>query len=481
VAPSKQEKRPEPVRAEVKNPKQTIVSRSPRHEPAKQMTLAPAPELKIQPDLAAPNLMAFEAPKPPEPKPEPKLFMPPAPVERPVDQPVLEEAPEVAVAENRPSPAPLPVLPKPQPKVFTPPPPVLLPWDQPRLENAPAVSIAETRNALAALPIPSIPKPQPKKFTPPTPAARRTEAPQLQPGTAAVIMPPAPSNPRAIAMPSIPGPPKPQPRAFTPPAPAKRAAASAPALESASNLTAAVVGLNPVDREMPVIPEISRSAEFSAAPEISRIGGAEASGEAGRIVIPGLSIRSGEAAPKRESIATIARVAPTSHENVLAAVKPLIASAPASTAATTVTSPIARVGAGPDSRFGGRTVYTVAIQMPNVTSYSGSWILWYAERERLPGEAPQILPPTPLRKVDPIYDLSAVEERIEGKVRLSAVIHTDGYVYGINVLSGIDPRLDKNAITALRKWEFQPARRDGNPVDVDVVIEIPFRLRPPKK
>jgi TonB family protein len=116
--------------------------------------------------------------------------------------------------------------------------------------------------------------------------------------------------------------------------------------------------------------------------------------------------------------------------------------------------------------------------MPNVTSYSGSWILWYAERKREAGEAREITPPSPLRKVDPIYDLSAVDDRVEGKVQLTGVIHTDGYVYGINVLSGLDSRLDTNAIAALRKWEFEPAKREGTPVDVDVVIEIPFRLRP---
>ena len=65
-------------------------------------------------------------------------------------------------------------------------------------------------------------------------------------------------------------------------------------------------------------------------------------------------------------------------------------------------------------------------------------------------------------------------------MQLSAVIHTDGYVYGITVLNGLDPRLDRNAMTALRKWEFEPARRDGAPVDIDIVIEIPFRLRPRK-
>ena len=82
--------------------------------------------------------------------------------------------------------------------------------------------------------------------------------------------------------------------------------------------------------------------------------------------------------------------------------------------------------------------------MPNVTSYSGSWILWYAERKSESGEA-EIAPPEPLRKVDPIYDNAAVDDRVEGKVQLAAIIHTDGYVYGINVVQGLDPRLDKSA------------------------------------
>jgi hypothetical protein len=57
-------------------------------------------------------------------------------------------------------------------------------------------------------------------------------------------------------------------------------------------------------------------------------------------------------------------------------------------------SPV-HVSAAPDKRLDGRVVYTVAINMPNVTSYSGSWILWYAERQPDPGEQRQVLRPTP--------------------------------------------------------------------------------------
>jgi TonB family protein len=241
-------------------------------------------------------------------------------------------------------------------------------------------------------------------------------------------------------------------------------------------VTAAVVGLNPLDRQAPVVPDFSRAAEFSVAPEVARE--AVAPSEPSQIIVEGLSIRN-TTEPARPSLATVAMASPTSRENLRAAARSTTAAPPIAPAAPSAASGV-RVVAAPDPAMGGRTVYTVALQMPNVTSYSGSWILWYAERARDPGEGPAISPPKPLRKVDPIYDLSAVDDRVEGKVQLSAIIHNDGFVYGIKVLRGVDPRLDNNAVTALRKWEFEPARRDGVPVDVDIVIEIPFRLQPKK-
>ena len=469
VSPPEPEDRSEAVRAEAVNPRQTIVSRSPRNDPDKQMTFAPAPDLKIQPELAAPNLMAFEPPKPPEP---PKLFVPPPEVAPSTGTPVLEDAPALALAETALAQLPAPRVPKLAPKAFVPPVP------EPKRTEAPQLQAGEFRiepAPMSPIPFPQLPlpaRPKPKVFTPPSEPVRQAAAAPILSGAPALAQAPNSTKRAGLQIP-VAAPARPQPKRFTPPqGSTSPGAPAAPALENAPSLTAAVVGLNPSDRAIPVLPDASRSAQFSAAPEISRSGGAGAPSESARIVVPGLTIRGDT--PKRESLATMARITPTSRENLLAAARPLIASA----ARAPPRASTARVGGGPDPRFEGRIVYTVAIQMPNVTSFSGSWILWYAERQGLPGEAPEIAPPGPLRKVDPIYDRSAEEERVEGKVQLSAVIHTDGFVYGIKVLSGLDPRLDTNAMTALRKWEFEPARRAGVPVDVDIVIEIPFRLRP---
>jgi len=120
VSPPKQKAAALRPRAEVKHPDQTIVSSSPKSDPAKQTILTPGPELKIQKDLAAPNLMAFEAPKPPDPPAPPKLFMPPPEVARTVEQPELEQGPALAAKSPQdlaPIPAPR-VPPKPFASVF---------------------------------------------------------------------------------------------------------------------------------------------------------------------------------------------------------------------------------------------------------------------------------------------------------------------------------------------------------------------------
>jgi TonB family protein len=139
----------------------------------------------------------------------------------------------------------------------------------------------------------------------------------------------------------------------------------------------------------------------------------------------------------------------------------------------------ARTVKAPDPRLEGRAVYTISIQMPNVTSFSGSWLVWFAERRPLTGNPPaDIESPVALRKVDPKYYRDAVSDRVEGTVRLFAVIRKDGQVDGIEILRGIDSRLDRSAAEALAKWQFQPAKRGGIPVDVDAVFEVPFRLAP---
>ncbi len=146
----------------------------------------------------------------------------------------------------------------------------------------------------------------------------------------------------------------------------------------------------------------------------------------------------------------------------------------------------------PDILFMDRDVFALAINMPNITSQAGSWIIRFAERvkdEKKDKHPPEQEPPPkePLSapaarlKVDPKYIRSAVNEHIEGTVTLFAVIDTEGQVDAVRVMKGLDERLDQSAVAALSQWKFHPATRSGVPVEVDAVIEVPFRLLSPER
>ena len=79
------------------------------------------------------------------------------------------------------------------------------------------------------------------------------------------------------------------------------------------------------------------------------------------------------------------------------------------------------------------------------------------------------------RKVDPAYPQQLMRENVHGTVILYAVIHADGSVGNIRVLRGVDERLDRFASEAIARWQFQPATKNGAPVDVEATFQIPFR------
>jgi len=125
----------------------------------------------------------------------------------------------------------------------------------------------------------------------------------------------------------------------------------------------------------------------------------------------------------------------------------------------------------------GKRVHTVYINMPNLSSGSGSWVLRFAElAERQPGDDTDLAAPVAMRKIDPGYVPDAIREKIEGLVLLRAIIRSDGKVEHVEVLKSLDARLDERAVNALLRWEFQPATRRGVPVDLEAVVQIPFAL-----
>jgi len=136
-------------------------------------------------------------------------------------------------------------------------------------------------------------------------------------------------------------------------------------------------------------------------------------------------------------------------------------------------------GMAPEEIFGPKRIYTLHVNMPNLASVTGSWILSFVEMgaDPVPGQPPDsdLTGPVPMRKVDPKYPPALASARIEGEVILYAVIRRDGTVDSIQLVKSLDPQLDENAALALSRWRFRPAERSGTPVELEAIVHIPFR------
>jgi TonB family protein len=163
------------------------------------------------------------------------------------------------------------------------------------------------------------------------------------------------------------------------------------------------------------------------------------------------------------------------------AAAPVAPLAPAAGAKPAALIDTLKPGAMPEALLGGKTIYTLHINMPNLSSAMGSWVLTFAEMatsDSSPSVGPNSMTlsgPEPLRKVDPKYPPELRSRRVEGEVVLYAVIRKDGTVDSIQLVDGLDPTLDENAMNALAQWKFRPGERGGAPIDLEAIVHIPFR------
>jgi TonB family protein len=78
-------------------------------------------------------------------------------------------------------------------------------------------------------------------------------------------------------------------------------------------------------------------------------------------------------------------------------------------------------------------------------------------------------------KVQPVYPEAARQARIEGVVRLHAIIGKDGAIMQLELVSG-HPLLVQAALDAVRQWVYEPTLLEGRPVEVDTGIDVFFQL-----
>jgi len=399
--------------------KQAIIANAPEPKSRQQFVWRPVPKVEIRQDLALPNLilranLAVPAP-PPEPKkiPKPNVEAPPAP--QPNSSPPAPQAkPNVALQSPTEGVQAVAVR-----KAFVPPP-----------------LVAHAARLTTPAPILETPAPDPSIIGAPKLKFNLPEgvgAPALSKGAA------PPSN----------APAGPEPSAGN------------------SKTDVAIASLHPAETLNGPLPDGSRPGRFSTA----STGGDASSGDvhgSGGFTVPNLTIREDRSKPLEPPPIETGKKTTT----VLYAEK--VKGIPTSTLSVPLRPSSRTIPRAIDARFQGRYVYTMVLPMENIPDYTGDWIVWFAECEQKPGDSPMMRAPIPFRKEEMVE--SSPVNPVERRLQLAAVIRKNGKVDGISLLRSAGPGVDQGVIQDVASWQFRPATRDGIPVDVDVVIEIPFNL-----
>jgi TonB family protein len=84
--------------------------------------------------------------------------------------------------------------------------------------------------------------------------------------------------------------------------------------------------------------------------------------------------------------------------------------------------------------------------------------------------------PQAISAPDPDYTEEARRAKKQGTCVLWLIVDAAGHPRDIKVVRGLGLGLDAKALEAVKQWRFQPALKDGKPVDVQISVEVEFHL-----
>ena len=84
--------------------------------------------------------------------------------------------------------------------------------------------------------------------------------------------------------------------------------------------------------------------------------------------------------------------------------------------------------------------------------------------------------PTAISAPDPDYTEEARRAKKQGTCELWLIVDSSGHPRDIRVMRGLGFGLDAKALEAVKQWRFQPALKDGRPVDVQISVQVEFHL-----
>ena len=93
----------------------------------------------------------------------------------------------------------------------------------------------------------------------------------------------------------------------------------------------------------------------------------------------------------------------------------------------------------------------------------------------LVAEDQQTTPPKAIHTVDPKYSTNPLHGVKNAVVLVTLTVPPDGIPKDVKIAKGVRPELDKGAVDAVQQWRFEPAMRDGKPVEATITVEVWIR------
>lgn len=85
--------------------------------------------------------------------------------------------------------------------------------------------------------------------------------------------------------------------------------------------------------------------------------------------------------------------------------------------------------------------------------------------------------PIVIKEVRPNYSSDAMKRRVTGAVLLQCVVNRDGVPTRVEIIESLDEELDRAALEALKQWRFEPGKKNGKPVLVQIVVTMAFTMK----
>src|SRR5258707_3977236 len=87
-----------------------------------------------------------------------------------------------------------------------------------------------------------------------------------------------------------------------------------------------------------------------------------------------------------------------------------------------------------------------------------------------------VSPPRPIYTPEPEFSEEARKAKYQGVVVLNIIVGVDGRVHNQRVVRSLGMGLDEKALEGVKTWKFDPSKKDGRPVAVEMNIEVAFNL-----